>query len=138
MKTIIVALKGLVFKNGRLLIVKRAQNDEVGGGTWETVGGKMEFGEDFELALKREFLEEVGLEIQVKSLLFATTFFTKKNRQIVLLTFLCEYISDSIQLSSEHEEFLWASKDEVEVLLPQSILDDYIQHGIFKMKEFFD
>lgn len=137
MSSIIVVLKGLVFKNGRLLIVKRDQNDEVGGGTWEPVGGKLEFGEDFECALKREFLEEVGLDIHVKSLLFATTFFTDQNRQLVLLTFLCEHISNSIQLSSEHEQFLWASIVEAKVLLPPSILDDYKEHGIFHLKEFY-
>ncbi|MFJ8260622.1 NUDIX domain-containing protein [Rummeliibacillus sp. NPDC094406] len=136
MNSIIVALKGLIFKNGQLLIVKRSQNNEIGAGTWETVGGKMEFGEDFEMALKREFLEEVGLEIKVKPLLYATTFFTAKTRQLVLLTYLCENISNTITLSSEHEQFMWAAKDQALELLPQTILEDFFEHGVFNLKEF--
>ena len=136
MNSIIVALKGLIFRNGQLLIVKRAQNDEIGAGTWETVGGQMEFGEDFEMALKREFLEEVGLEVKVKSLLYATTFYTAKTRQLVLLTFQCENISNTITLSSEHEKFMWATKDQALELLPQNILDNFFEQGVFNLKEF--
>lgn len=90
MNEIKVVVKGILVRNNRMLIVQRSHTDSVGAGTWEVVGGNLNFGESLEDALKREYLEEVGLGITVKNLLFSTTFFTSKVRQIVLLSFLCE------------------------------------------------
>ena len=59
MEEIKVAVKGVLIKNNKMLIVKRSSFDETGAGTWESVGGVLEFGETFDVALKREFLEEV-------------------------------------------------------------------------------
>lgn len=126
-----VAVKGVLIHNDKLLIVQRSKTDSFGAGTWENVGGNMEFGEDFEQALKREFLEEVGLAVHVKELLYASTFVTNPARQIIILVFLCGSDSNNVVLSNEHEQFLWATKDEAMVLLPQPILDDFTQHQIF-------
>ncbi|MGZ0085705.1 hypothetical protein ACWNXI_09045 [Caldibacillus thermoamylovorans] len=38
-KNIVVVLKGLILHKGTVLVVQRAPDDEVGGGTWELVGG---------------------------------------------------------------------------------------------------
>ncbi|SFD00146.1 8-oxo-dGTP diphosphatase [Bacillus sp. OV322] len=43
---IVVALKGVIVNEGKVLIVQREKDDEIGGGTWECAGGKIEFGED--------------------------------------------------------------------------------------------
>jgi 8-oxo-dGTP diphosphatase len=40
---IVVTVKGVILNGGKVLIVKRANDDEIGGGTWECVGGKIEF-----------------------------------------------------------------------------------------------
>jgi 8-oxo-dGTP diphosphatase len=60
---LIVAVKGLILHQSKVLIVQRANDDEIGGGTWELVGGKIEFGEDLEVVLIREIKEEVGLDV---------------------------------------------------------------------------
>ena len=126
-----VAVKGVLIHNDKMLIVQRSKTDSFGAGTWENVGGNMEFGEDFDQALKREFLEEVGLAVHVKELLYASTFLTSETRQIIILVFLCESDSNNVVLSNEHQQFLWATKDEALVLLPQFIIDDFTQHQIF-------
>ncbi|ATP41992.1 DNA mismatch repair protein MutT [Solibacillus sp. R5-41] len=133
MAEIKVAIKGVLIKNNKMLIVKRSAFDETGAGTWESVGGVLQFGESFEVALKREFLEEAGLNISVSTHLFSTTFLTKKTRQIVLLTFLCECQNDEISLSDEHEQFMWATKSELMELLPEEIINDYKVHNVFKL-----
>ncbi|BAK14889.1 NTP pyrophosphohydrolase including oxidative damage repair enzyme [Solibacillus silvestris StLB046] len=128
-----VVVKGVLIKNNRLLIVQRSQIETVGAGTWETVGGNLHFGESFETALKREFSEEVGLNITVKNQLFSTTFHTSKTRQIVLLTFLCDTKEEQITVSDEHEQYLWATKDDLLTLLPQEIIEDFSQHNVLDL-----
>ncbi|MFL9594405.1 NUDIX domain-containing protein, partial [Aeromonas schubertii] len=67
-------VKGVIFHNGKVLIVQRAKTNRIGHGKWECAGGKIEFGEDLEAALRREVKEETGLEITVGKVLYATTF----------------------------------------------------------------
>jgi A/G-specific adenine glycosylase len=55
---------GLCFKGGKVLVAKRAPNGLLGG-LWEFPGGKRERGEKFERTVAREFMEEVGLRIDV-------------------------------------------------------------------------
>jgi 8-oxo-dGTP pyrophosphatase MutT (NUDIX family) len=82
---IVVVLKGFILHKGKVLTVQRAHDDEVGGGTWELVGGQIHFGEDLEAALLREIQEEVGLDVTVERILYATTFQTHVTRQVVIL-----------------------------------------------------
>lgn len=130
-----VVVKGVLIRNNRILIIQRSHTDSFGAGTWEVVGGNLNFGESLEEALKREYLEEVGLKITVKNLLFSTTFFTSNDRQIVLLSYLCESEESQISLSSEHEQYLWASKEELLTLLPQEILADYKLYDVLDLLE---
>jgi 8-oxo-dGTP diphosphatase len=58
----------LVDDNGLLLV--RHQGLNASGIFWSPPGGGMEFGQSAQECLKREFLEETGLEISVSDLLF--------------------------------------------------------------------
>ena len=58
---------GLLYNDGKLLLVKHRFKDY---DLWSPPGGGVEFGESIEEALKREFLEETGINIQVKRFLF--------------------------------------------------------------------
>ena len=132
---IVVAVKGIIVNNGRVLIVKRASNDEIGAGTWECVGGKIEFGEELETALIREIKEEVGLNIIVQKLLYAATFKTDPTRQVVILTYLCKSEATDVTLSMEHLEYLWATKDQLKQLLHPGILADFEKNNVFSIQE---
>jgi mutator protein MutT len=55
---------GLVFREGQLLIAQRRPGDSLGG-FWEFPGGKRHAGERFEDCLRRELLEELGIEVEV-------------------------------------------------------------------------
>jgi len=61
---ILVGSSALILnENGRLLLMKRTDN-----GCWGIPGGSMEPGESLEETIKRETLEETGLEIGAMSL----------------------------------------------------------------------
>lgn len=133
MNEVKVAVKGVLVRGERMLVVQRSYNDQTGAGTWENVGGVMEFGETFEQALVREFKEEVGLSVEVERLLYAVTFLTRPTRQIILLTFLCRTNDETVVLSEEHEAYLWASKKELQSLLPEAIKEDFNTYGVFEL-----
>lgn len=59
---------GLVFDRGRLLLTQRRAGDHLGG-LWEFPGGKREPGESFVDCLHRELWEELGIRVEVGTLL---------------------------------------------------------------------
>ena len=63
---------GLVFRNGLLLIAQRKPEDHLGG-LWEFPGGKRQPDESFQNCLKRELIEELGIEVEVEDLVESIT-----------------------------------------------------------------
>jgi mutator protein MutT len=63
---------GLVFRDGKLLITQRPPGSHLGG-LWEFPGGKREPGESFPQCLRRELLEELGIEADVGRLVETIT-----------------------------------------------------------------
>lgn len=62
MKRVRVAA-AVILQAGQVFLAKRKMSAHQGG-LWEFPGGKVELGETPELALQRELLEEVGIEMQ--------------------------------------------------------------------------
>ena len=133
MEEIIVVVKGILLKNNKMLIVKRSEDEVVGAGTWETVGGKIMFGEMLEHSLQREFKEEVGIDVSPVKILYSTTFFTSPTRQIVLIAYLCESKSEEVTLSSEHSDYKWANITELKQYLPENIIKDFEIFDVFSL-----
>ena len=127
--SIVTAVKGIVERNGRLLIVRRAGGDATGAGTWEQPGGKIDFGEHPEAALRREVKEETGLDVTVGNVAYVTSFLTSPVRQVVIIAYRCEAHSDDVTLSYEHSDYRWADRAELEALLPKGILADLKRCG---------
>jgi 8-oxo-dGTP diphosphatase len=50
--------------DGRLLISQRLPDDTLGG-YWEFPGGKVDLGEELKTALRRELMEELGVEAEI-------------------------------------------------------------------------
>jgi 8-oxo-dGTP diphosphatase len=63
---------GVVFRHGLLLITQRRLQDHLGG-LWEFPGGKRQPEESDEDCLRRELMEELGIEVEVKELLETIT-----------------------------------------------------------------
>jgi 8-oxo-dGTP diphosphatase len=64
---------GLVFRDRRLLITQRRLQDHLGG-LWEFPGGKREQNETFEKCVRRELLEELGIQVEVRELFGSVTY----------------------------------------------------------------
>jgi 8-oxo-dGTP diphosphatase len=107
-----VVVKGLIFKDNKLLIMKRSINDKIGPGLWEIPGGSVEFGEDPVDALIREIKEETNYFVKILRPVH-TWSFTSENNHWIGINFLCEIISGDILLSKEHDDYKFVSTNEV-------------------------
>lgn len=105
-----VAVKALVVRRGRVLLLKRRRDARPAPGGWDTPGGRLEFGESLEEALQREVREELGpsVSLNVRQVLNAWTFEKDRRTQLVGITFLCD-LAGRPQLpdDSEHVSFEW-------------------------------
>ncbi len=116
--TIVVA----VIKNeaGELLLTKRSQPElpEIHG-KWEFPGGNIEFGEDPIVALKREVLEEIGVEIDITGLLpkiisEIQPFKNGSQLQILFLSYECKITSGTpIPTDNEIGELKYFATEEI-------------------------
>jgi 8-oxo-dGTP diphosphatase len=64
---------GICIEAGQILAVKHQYLGE-GGYLWAPPGGGLQYGESVESCLKREFIEETGLDIAVERFLFVNEF----------------------------------------------------------------
>jgi len=76
---------------------------------WEFPGGKIDDGESPGECLKRELIEELGIEISVGEPLSARTH-TYMTFKVTLYPFLCKIVSGEITLH-EHCAMVWMPKD---------------------------
>ena len=72
LNSVIDVSAGVVFRRGLLLITQRRPGDHLGG-LWEFPGGKRHVEESDEDCLRRELMEELGIEVEVKELLETIT-----------------------------------------------------------------
>ena len=79
---------GIVWIGGQVLVARR-QDEDHQGGRWEFPGGKRHAGESVEDCLRREMLEEVGIEVEVGPLWRALTH-VYPDRRVSLYFHLCE------------------------------------------------
>jgi 8-oxo-dGTP diphosphatase len=101
----------ILLKGDRILVARRAPHKSAPG-LWEFPGGKVESGESPPVALEREVLEELGLSVTCLKTLDASETLVE-GRVIRLEVIVCELLNDFAGFSSDHDEFLWASKDDL-------------------------
>ena len=99
----------IIIKNGKYFIAQRNKNKHMGL-SWEFPGGKVEKGETFEIALKREIKEELNIEINIKNKLGEENYQDDKIN-VKLHYFICSHFNGEIILS-EHEDSAWVTKNE--------------------------
>jgi len=106
-----ITTAGVLIIDGRFLIAKRIESGSIGG-MWEFVGGKNRWGESEEETLKREFLEELDLAIEVEGLIHSP-FFINKEPRYHLKAYLVHLSSPFKPRLTVHTELRWVSLNEL-------------------------
>ena len=99
-------MKGIIQREGRYLLLRRASDSSFDPDLWDLPGGKLNYGDELAETLMREVKEETGLTIKVCRH-FETWHFFKGEVFVTGITFLCEYKGGEVVLSCEHSDFAW-------------------------------
>ena len=71
LEVVIDVVAAVIRRDGKILITQRLDDVDLAR-LWEFPGGKVETGESFDVALQREILEELGVEIRIHEKFFTT------------------------------------------------------------------
>jgi len=118
-------------KDGKFLVMTRsAEKYPDAPHQWEIPGGRINPGTDLQENLRREVMEETGLEIKYEPKLITAQDILRenKNRHIVRLTYT-GFADGEVKLSDEHTEFQWLSLEEISKLEP---LDSFLKEVLSK------
>lgn len=113
-----VAVGILIRENGDVLLGERPQGKPYAG-YWEFPGGKVEPGESIETALKREFMEELGIAI-LSAEPWCGVEYRYPHAHVRLHFFISRHWQGEPQ-SREGQAFAWQGKISVDPLLPATI-----------------
>ena len=94
----------VIEKDGKILIAQRKAGDTLGG-KWEFPGGKMEPGETPEECLRRELMEELGVDTKIGAFVCSSKF-EYKHLPIELLVYRAEHVAGEFKLN-EHDRMEW-------------------------------
>lgn len=107
----------IINDKGQILLMRRSAGSKTFPNCWGHVAGWMEWGETVEEALKREVMEEIGVEIEV--LRFTGRYYDTKNRHptktSVCLPHICRIKSGEPKVNQEEEvrDVRWFDPEEI-------------------------
>jgi len=108
-----------------MLLLRRSNCCRHYVGCWEWPGGKVDPGEDFAGAVKREAREEMALEIELTGVA-GVTHFEAPAGHYVTLCLEARIIGGELTLSHEHDQYAWGAAEDFERLSLATPLTDFM------------
>ena len=112
---VIFGQKAIVVNSKKQLLILKRDKELIFVGKWDFPGGKVDVGEDFKSALKREIKEETGLKLKNIVLTLSSSKFQSKLDNVTTIyrnIILC-VAEGKVTLSPEHSEFKWIQSDKL-------------------------
>jgi 8-oxo-dGTP diphosphatase len=111
-----IGVGGVVISKGRALLVRRGSAPMEG--QWSIPGGMLEVGETIFEGVRRELLEETGVEVRVGELIEVFERITpdasgKTQYHFVVLDYLCKVVSGEAKAASDVIDVAWATPSEL-------------------------
>lgn len=110
----VVAVAALIFREGRVLAMRRAATKDSGAGLWETLSGRIEPDEQPLAALAREIEEESGLEVRIAERPVDAYTMRRGAAPMVVLCYRADWVSGEVRRSEEHDDHAWWTPEEFE------------------------
>lgn len=141
---------GILVKNGKYLIAKRASWEKAFPNKWTVPGGKLEvldyvlrkkdtdeqWYNVFEDLVRREVREEVGLEIKNIGYVTSLVYIRPDNIPTIIVSLFAEPLNDNITLDKSLVEYAWVDLEEAKgydlisgIYHELEILDNYLKTG---------
>jgi 8-oxo-dGTP diphosphatase len=134
----IIGVGGVVVSHGRALLVRRAT--EPLKGEWSVPGGVLELGEKLHDGVRREVLEETGLEVEPQQVLevFDSIFSDQQGRtqyHYVLIDYLCSVIGGEARAGSDVSEVRWVRGEELAAMGLRESIERVVKKGLSEARE---
>lgn len=108
-----ISQSGILIREGKAIILEDAKHP----GYWLFPGGRIDKGELWEVALRREILEELGLtSFDILGIVDFDIWYTASGNAISGIVRLIKNDKDPIALSPEHLQYRWVHPDEVSLV----------------------
>jgi 8-oxo-dGTP diphosphatase len=122
-----LTVRGICEYNDKILLLKLRSISAHDPGKWEIPGGKVKKNEFFYDALRREYFEETGLEIEIDSLYNAiqknyTACKTGESIKSIQLIMKVSVKTDEVVISDEHAMYGWFTKEEIDDMIANNEL----------------
>lgn len=113
MKSPVVAVGAVVFRDDTVLLVERKQPPNQG--QWAIPGGKIRLGESIYTAAEREILEETGITIRANKPVYTFELIDKDSNgnvlfHYVIIDLLAEYISGQPRPADDVSAAVWVDR----------------------------
>ena len=127
----LVNVLGIVFnpETKKILIGKRENDEYIPNLAWCFPGGRPEYGEDLEEALKKEIKKKTGLKVESLGTIFARV--PEENEKSLLIYYLCEVVDGKENAGEKFAEIKWVEPEELEKYFTTSFhhkLKEYINN----------
>ncbi|HEU4715359.1 MAG TPA: NUDIX domain-containing protein [Candidatus Saccharimonadales bacterium] len=124
-----VAVRGIIFKDGKLLCQKLTAYRRNDRDFWCTPGGGLDMGELLEDGLRREMIEETGIEPKIGRLLFVQQFTEDGKKEQMEFFYLIENPEDYETINLAATTHGVEEVEEVEFIDPKKhvVLPDFLQ-----------
>lgn len=112
-----VSTRAIIRKDGKALLLRRANGRDNILSKYELPGGKIDYGEQPEDALKRYVKEATGLAVQTMQLFDVLTYIDRDDRdtQYVFILYLVSLVSNGskIRLNKNYDRYIWEKMSDI-------------------------
>ena len=112
----VVAVGAIVFRNSRVLLVRRAQPPSQD--LWAIPGGRVEIGETLQEAAEREILEETGITIEAREPVYTFDYIERDGSELprfhyVIIDLIADYVRGEIRAGDDAADARWVCAEEL-------------------------
>lgn len=127
-KNIVVRCRAIILHEGKLLVVSHSHDSSFAA----LPGGHLEWGEDVKKCMRREVVEELGVEPVIGGLLYINSFVGKDEIHSIEFFFEVKNGADYLDCeklershAAEISKIIWAGPNDGINILPKAVNDDF-------------